>query len=225
MNGVPVELALVEITLDRKPLYFYTPYNDDTSIATQAAIIEDEFKLDNIEFNQGDVVLDIGSNVCLLSLVLAKLHPYIQIYAFDPNPIACFCAKASRCRNSITNLDVFNVAVGAENEKDVKFYSNSSEISASVQEEYTSLRDRVYKSDVIKIDDLFDSLLLGINKVKYLKIDIEGGEYKLMNHIIDNRPDIIERIENLHLEVHGYPWRDELVERVKGAFGNKWINQ
>ena len=212
-----------ETTVKGDPFFYYAPAGDETVCGTYAAIKEDDFKLENINIEDGDVILDLGSNVGF-SCLFAKIYPCTKILAFDANPLACLCAKMNRCRNSITNLEIFNKAIGSENKKDVEFYSNAINISASVEKKYADAQDTKYKCDSITISDIFDSPILGVEKVKYLKIDIEGGEWDIMNYICDKRRDLIERIENLHLEIHAYPWAAELKEKVRDYFGDKYLN-
>lgn len=226
MTTQQIHLIEREVDLDGKPFFYYAPAGDDTVVGTYRAIKEDDFKLEYIkEFEDGDVIIDLGSNVGLLSCLFAKIYPCTKIYAFDANSLACLCAKMNRCRNSITNLEIYNKAIGIKNTKNVKFYSNDIEISASLEEKYTSIKNQEYQCDMINIEEIFDSKLLSIDSVKYFKVDIEGGEYDVMNYICDNRPDIIDRIDYLHLEIHGYPWSNQLRGKVKKSFGNKWLNQ
>jgi FkbM family methyltransferase len=214
-----------EVNLKGKPFFYYAPVGDDTVVGTYRAIKEDDFKLEKMgDFEDGNVIVDLGSNVGLLSCLFAKIYPCTKIYAFDVNYLACLCAKMNRCRNSITNLEIYNKAIGAKNEKDTEFYSNNIEISASTEGKYTTVKNQKYHCDMISIDEIFDSKILGIDRVKYLKIDIEGGEYDVMNHLCDNRPDIIDRIDYMHLEIHAYPWATELKEKVKRGFGKRWLN-
>ena len=49
-------------------------------------ILKGDYTFDNITFNVGDVVIDIGAHVGMVSIVLAKLNPAITVYAFEPIP-------------------------------------------------------------------------------------------------------------------------------------------
>lgn len=221
------ELHLVEreAKLGNQSFFYYAPDGDDTVVGTYAAIKEDDFKLEHIkEIEDGDIIVDIGCNVGLFSCLFAKVYSCARVYAFDPNPVACMCARINRCRNSITNLEIFNKAIGAENKKDVEFYTTKDEISASVEKKYTSQRDNMYKSDVVAFDEIFNNKLLGIDRIKYLKIDIEGGEFDVINYICDKHPELIDKIDYLHLEIHSYPYAEKLKEKTKVFFGDKWIN-
>ncbi len=37
-----------------------------------------------IDFKEGDIVIDIGANVGMVSILLAKKFPFFKIYSFEP---------------------------------------------------------------------------------------------------------------------------------------------
>ena len=49
-------------------------------------ILKGDYHFDNIIFNDGDIVIDIGAHVGMVSIVLGKLNPAITVYAFEPIP-------------------------------------------------------------------------------------------------------------------------------------------
>lgn len=216
-----IELAERKTTLSDREFTYYAPVNDETVCGTYWAIKEGDFKIDKIMFDSGDVIIDIGSNVCLFSCFVAKMFPFVKIYAFDANPLACLCARINRNVNNITNLEIFNKAIGAENRRDVKFYSSIKETSNSTGENYSSRAGKLETCDQISINEIFENKLLGINKIKYLKIDVEGMENEIINSM---DREIIPQIEHLHLEIHSYEWAGSLKQKTLELFGKKWIN-
>ncbi len=79
------------------------------------------------------------------------------------------------------------------------------------------------KINQIAIDEIFDSLVFGVEQVKLLKMDTEGGEHSTFSRLFNDRKDILDRISYLHLEVHQYPEHDPkgLEDRVKAHFGER----
>ena len=63
---------------------------------------QDAYGLDAIDFRPGDVVIDIGAHVGLVSLYLAKRHPYVRIHALEPHPL--------NYENCVDNLRLNDVA-------------------------------------------------------------------------------------------------------------------
>ena len=79
------------IELDYKNNHFFfeeTP----TAPALVNEIFQDNYRIfeRGIKFEPGDVVLDIGANEGLFSIMLAKLYPYLRIIAFEPVPRTFF---------------------------------------------------------------------------------------------------------------------------------------
>lgn len=44
----------------------------------------DNYDFDSIDFKERDVVIDIGGNIGMVSIYLAKKYPFLKIYAFEP---------------------------------------------------------------------------------------------------------------------------------------------
>lgn len=212
------------IQIDGQPLYFFAPPNDDTMHGTLSCLQHNKFRLGEVNFLPGDVMLDIGCNIGLLGLVVAKLFPDVKVYAFDASDIAIRAARQSAAANGLINYLAFQVAVGGTSQKGVKFFSDGKNKSCLVADGLNSSNPVPELTvDMISIDDIFDSPLLGINKVRYKKIDIEGGEYSVFKRLFESRPDIVDRIDFLHLETHDYQEfkPDELIAKVKAQWGDK----
>ena len=209
-------------------IYCVIPYGDDTSFGTFRAIDEGEFELDKVKFEPGDIILDIGCNVGLLSCVIAKNYPDVTVYAFDPNPIACLCAKTNAMENKLTNVIVINKAVGIKTEKNMKFCATKKQMTASVSFMFGPSDDHpeIVWSDQITMRDVFNNALFPIEKVKYCKIDIEGDEYNLIPHLVNNESDVLEKIEHFHLEVHNKVGEArKFSEYVNDNIGSKILNK
>lgn len=219
-----IRLEQKTIQVNGQPLHFVHPTGDDTIFGTLSCLRNNKFSLDKVSFKEGDVFLDLGSNVGLVSLMVAKVCPFVRVFAFDASPLAVECLKKSAILNGMTNIVAFNLAVGAENQKDVVFYSNGKDQSCLVQEGFNSSNPvRENTVDKVSICEIFDSHLLGIDKVAYLKSDIEGIEYEVFNKLFSERQDILNRIEHLHIEIHPYQELkpDELRDKLKGQFGDR----
>lgn len=212
------------LSINNSPFYVFHPKNDNTIYGTLSCLQNNKFHLTEIDFGDGDVMIDIGCNIGLVSMVAAHLYPNIKVFSFDASPKAIECVKRGCAANGIINVQSFNVAVGSAQLEDIKFYSNGSDLSCLVQEGLNSSNPVEDCSiNMVSIDEIFDSYLLGIDRVKYLKMDIEGGEFSIFEYIYNKRKDILDRIDYLHLEIHGYKEfkPDELKERIVQTFGNR----
>ena len=219
-----INLTTKQFTLNGSPVTFFHAVNDDTIFGTLSCLGNDKFSLSKVTFKPGDVFVDIGCNVGLLSLVVAKANPDVRVLAFDASPLAIECLRRSAAENKMTNIQAFQVAVGGESAKGVRFYSNNKDTSCLVQEGLNK-DNKTYEAtvDMIAIDEIFDSALLGVDRVRYQKMDIEGGEHSVFAHLFAHRQDILDRVDYLHLEVHNYEEYDPigLEEKVRAQWGER----
>lgn len=203
---------------------FFHVENDDTIFGTLSCLRDNKFHIDVIPFEDGDVVVDIGCNIGLLSIVIAKFFPGIKILAFDASPVAIECLNKTIAANGLTNIHAFNLAIGAEAKKGVHFFSNGKDISCLVADGLNK-DNKVEEAvvDQISFDDIFDSPIFNVKNVRYLKMDIEGQEFFIFDHLFEQRPELLDRISYLHLEIHGYQEYNpkKLEEQVIAHFGNR----
>lgn len=218
-------LVKATISINNEPFHFYHPEGDQTMFGTLSCLSSDKFRFRDVgNFNPGDVLIDIGSNIGLVGMVIAKMFPQARIFAFDASDIAVECARMSAAANGLINYQAYQVAVGASRRKGLKFFSNGSDKSCLVADGLNKSNPVLEMSvDMISIDDIFDSPILNINNVRYMKMDIEGGEFEIFDRLFSQRQDILDKIEFLHLEVHPYQEYnpEKLVDQVKSRFGNK----
>lgn len=194
---------------------------------TKEAICKNDFHFDKVGFEPNDIFLDIGCNIGLIACFVARLFPKITVYGFDASPLAIQYARLNAFQNEVLNTNFFHKAIGANNVNDVKFLSDSVNTTTLIEDSLDcENRSDSYVCDKIAIDEIFDSKLLGIKKVKYLKVDIEGGEFELFKHLFENRLDILKRIEFLHLEIHDLHQfaSDKLYKSVKKMFADKLLS-
>lgn len=214
---IPYQIDLT----DGQKLKVFAPEGDETIYGTISVCQHDLFHFRDVSFTPGDVVLDIGCNVGLFSLLVARVHPGVRVLSFDPSPLAIQCLYMATVENHLFNVQPFQVGVGDKSKRGVAFCSNGKDRSCLVAEGLPatgSAQETI--TNMVSIDELFDSPLLGIDRVKYLKMDIEGGEFPIFEHLFAARPDILARIDYLHLETHGNPEENAALRaRVKTRFG------
>ena len=219
-----MDLIPQQLLINGRPLHFFHPRNDDSACGTVSCLTRNLFHLDTMGFKPGDAFLDLGCNIGLVSLVVAALYPRVKVYAFDASLISVTALRYAAAANGLANIQAFHVAVGGEDKKGVRFFSNGKDVSCLVQEGLNSsnpVPDTVV--DMVSIDTIFDSPLLGIDKVRLLKGDTEGSEYEIFARLFDHRPDILDRIDRVHLEIHPYSefGPEELKAKVLARFGDR----
>ena len=144
----------------------------------------DDYNFDSIDFKDGDVVIDIGGNIGMASIYLAKKYPFLKIYAFEP--------VKQNYENFLKNIElnninkdiikVFNLAI-TKDRRDVILtlhFSNSG--ASNIYNHFCDSSKLISNNDIsiksITFDDIFTNN--NISKCKLLKIDCEGAEYEIL---------------------------------------------
>lgn len=231
MEKTPSQIKIIQQKIKYRniDLTFFYPENDSTAVGSAHGLLNEEYtkNLNNINFEPNDIVVDLGCNVGIVSMIIAKLFPSVKIYAFDPSPLAILCLKLGCISNGILNIQPFEFAVGTENKKNVKFYSTDQDISCLIEEKSMDPSDTKTKFsllNLISIDELFTNPLLNIDKIKYMKVDIEAKEFELFDYLFTQKPEFLDRIEYLNVEVHpfdGNPKSEKLKKDLKEKFNDR----
>ena len=132
-----------------------------------------------INFNPGDVVVDIGANEGLFSIMIAKMFPYVRVIGCEPIPRTFFQALRNIGLNGLSNVEIFNVGVGKEDGKINMVVANEfSGGSSGVQQQFDPDKNKIVEVSVLSLDN-FLRMARGGNgsRIRLMKMDIEGMEY------------------------------------------------
>lgn len=126
-----------------------------------------------------DVVIDIGAYIGTHTLPFS--HFAKKVYAFEANKEIYDCLKSNVELNEITNVTTYNTLLSDSNEQ-LSFYKRSDGTSR--------VSNRVVKGvcQLLQSDSL-DSILDTEEKIKLIKIDVEGHEFK----VLDGAKEIIAK--------------------------------
>ena len=150
---------------------------------------------------KGDIVIDCGANVGVVSGYFAAKGALV--YSFEPDPNA-FSRLKSRFLKS-GDVECINKGVWKENSR-MKLYFHSEfdgyNIPWSVGSSIIKEKDNV-NSDNYTVVDLIDlsAFIADLNSsIKVLKIDIEGAEIEVLNSLIDSGQ--YKNIDKILVETH-----------------------
>lgn len=173
-------------------------YIQDHPMGGTAKIVCDEvvnfYRLPEMVFQPGDVVLDVGAQVGVVSLYLATRWPGITVYAFEPMPENYALLRNNIQMNRLRNVKALNVAVTGDG-RPVRINGNVGENAGGPQ---------IYWPDVYSHP--VDSVTLygfiekqQIDRVALLKLDCEGAEYEILGsgHLLLTYP-----IRRVRCEIH-----------------------
>ncbi len=176
----------------------FDDYYSSSSEVTIRELEADLYRLSDIDFKEGDVVVDIGAYIGLFSMVLAEKHPHIMIYAFEPVSINFRNLVRGIEANGIRNVRAFQLAVTSDGREVEMLYSHSftgGSTTLEIQKENISSAHLVERVASKTLDQIFAEF--GIDRCKLLKIDCEGSEYEILYNAT-----CLDRISHIRGEFH-----------------------
>ena len=170
-----------------------------------------------LKFLKVDLICDIGSMDGSSSLRFRKILPYVDIFAFEANPINF---KSMQEDEKLVHQSLFiqNKAVWKSDGK-IKFYMIPYSEKDVFKKGISSTRRRVLKnSDVdeveVEVESVrLDNFILNLSKqYKHIAlwIDVEGAAYEVLLGI----KNIIDRVNLIHVEVETKRyWEDQKLKQ------------
>ena len=125
---------------------------------------------------KGDIVLDIGAHIGQITLEASRIvGNQGKVFSFEPHPTTFAQLEHNITLNNSSNITAYNVGLG--NEVD-KFY-------VEVIDENNAGMNRISKENSTNIPvqvKILDDFLLAmdINKIDFIKVDVEGFEFKAL---------------------------------------------
>jgi FkbM family methyltransferase len=144
----------------------------------------------------GDVVIDIGAHVGLISCYLAKCYPFLRIYAFEPCAENYENLMLNLKNNDIRNVVPFHQAVTGDG-RVFQMLVNQVNTAASTGEGWASITSvrRVLESRPRHL--IVSSRIVTLARCRLLKIDCEGSEHEILNTC-----SVLDRVDYLSAEFH-----------------------
>jgi FkbM family methyltransferase len=190
-NGLDIESAAGALLV---PLYKEIIYKDDYRLRTDP-------------LPRGAVVLDVGANLGMFSLHVARDHGAGRVLAFEPFPESFALLKRNAERNRLDAIHPIPLAIAGE---------------AGTRELHMQGRHGVHSlfgtsGDAVRIEciTLADAFArFEVARCDFLKLDCEGAEYEIL---LSAPSAVYARIDRVALEYHDWiteHHHDELVTRL-----------
>ena len=159
-------------------------------------ILDDDYKLRQIDFSPGDVVVDIGANIGIIALYLAKKHPGIRIIAIEPVPTTFRHLRENVGLNGVRNITALNCAVTKDG-RDLTMIVNPGHSGGSTGHLRNLKQPGHYNLTVASrtLDSIFDEYVT--DRCRLLKVDCEGAEYEILHGA-----RCLRRVDHLGIEIH-----------------------
>jgi FkbM family methyltransferase len=150
----------------------------------------------NIQFEPGDIILDLGACEGMFSIMMAKLFPQVTIISLEPVPRTFFMMVRNIGLNGVMNISSHNYGVG-KCRSDIPIYVGKNDYSGGSSSKLTFNPENhiEMRVKVFGLDEIFE--IFKIRKCKLLKIDIEGSEYDALYN-----STVLDRVEFFTGELH-----------------------
>lgn len=158
-------------------------------ILWKAGLLEGyEMNLFITKLKEGDVVLDIGANMGVYSLLSSqRVGPNGKILAFEPDKDNFQCLAKSIEKNKFKNIIVYPFAVS--NKEETIYFQKNAFNSGNHQIRKEKTADNQASIKAVCLDDF----LKEEPKIDVIKIDIQGAEF----FAFEGLKDIINRFPNI----------------------------
>jgi FkbM family methyltransferase len=180
--------------------YKYDNKERGASYSIFEIFLNEEYKNKNVKINKDDTVLDIGGNIGIFSLY-SLYKKAKEVHVFEPGEKQ-YKAIVDNLSGTFKNLKINNMAVSKQTGS-VNFYENN--ISTLSSTMFNS-NNKIKSVPSITIEDYFKEKKL--DKIDFLKIDCEGGEYEIIEHI--NKDFLQSKVDKIVLEYHHFKDEDKL---------------
>lgn len=150
-----------------------------------------------LDFKDGDVILDIGANEGMFSILVSKLFPQTRIIAYEPIPTTYATLTQNIALNSCANIETHNLAVSSPHKYALTMNINNDGKSggSSSWDTFKPECQSQVKVRAVSLDSIFNTHK--IDRCRLLKLDIEGGEYDAIYPCT-----ILPRVDFMVLEAH-----------------------
>ena len=141
----------------------------------------DNFNFINAQVKEGMTILDIGSHIGLMAVVFGKkVGNTGKVYAFEPTPSTSRILQETVRINHGNNISVEPYALADQKGKLSFYISNhlADNSNSLVNNHRTDRQESKVEVDVNTVDDFVKER--NIAKVDFIKVDVEGAEFKLL---------------------------------------------
>lgn len=135
-------------------------------MSQRARTIGDAYFLNQIDFKQGDTVLDCGANVGDLHLWFRQQGLEVDYVGFEPSPVEFACLRKNVHPKTVYNVGLWN------KQDELTFFVSSQGADSSLIE--PASYDEKIVVETRRLDSLIDK------KIKLLKLEAEGAEPEIL---------------------------------------------
>jgi len=142
----------------------------------------------------GDVVLDVGANVGLFSVYLARRNPRLRVIALEPFRENFDCLQANLRSARATSVEAHRIAIGGRDGVGTMVARGERSLDHTLDLDHAAGADTVPVLPLAGVLDLAKS-----DRISLLKVDVEGSEHDAFAHADQAT---LRRCERIAIEYH-----------------------
>ena len=205
------EMLKTQMRVSKKRLHTYTingfkitaRCNDSTDPTAIREIFLYQTYTRYLPLEKKDVVLDLGAHIGCFSILAGSRSK--KVFAFEPNDESYTLLRLNIKNNDLENVESFKKAVTNEETKYIKFFVHRRWNGCN-----STLPVKGHEK-VVKVQNQNLEEFLEKNKISFIKMDVEGGEYHLLPVMVKHQiPKIVFEIH----KVKGYK-KSSLINLLK----------
>lgn len=181
--------------------YFPFIHNWIRRLRYEKYVLPPKFMSHVSRLSPGSLVIDVGANIGLVTETLARRG--LRVISFEPNSYAFDKLKTLTLK--FNNIELRKEAAGIKNQK-IKLFLHKDFINTKADlTQASSLLDSKpnissFNFELVNEID-FAEFLKSLNEsVALIKIDIEGYEIQLLNHLLD--VNVVNKVGAFYVETH-----------------------
>ena len=225
LNWMPADCVMVRLGNDHTGALLSLPMRVDYTILLSSTWedVEREF-VSTLDLEEEGVVIDVGANIGIYAVMLARDHPKLEVIAIEASP-EIFDRLGINCRlNNLSNVTLINAAVSNQDNSAVELYERDSmstiskdfllEFGISEKKEMGTDRGSSIAKRKIKtrtLDSIIESM--GVDKIALLKLDIEGAEMLALEGAAKALSQ--KKVKNMLIEYHSIQNYDQLLNALR----------
>ena len=174
-----IESSFIESSVKTEDHIMFLDKGDNLGLSVNPIYGESDTKIVKKLIKNGDVVLDIGANIGYYTLIFAKLVGNSgKVFAFEPEPENFKILQKNIKINEYANVFLEQKAVSNNNEKLTLYISDK-----AGRHSIYKLKKYVKSIDIesVTIDNYLKKN--NIEKINFVKIDVEGAELNVLQGI------------------------------------------
>lgn len=144
-------------------------------------------------------IVDCGANTGLSIIYLKKLFPKAKITAFEPDSNIFKLLQENLNEFGFNDVELINKAVWNKNSS-IKFLASGA-VGGRISENED---EKTVEIQTARLKDLLNE------PIDFLKIDIEGAEFD----VIDDCKDKLENVKNIFIEYHSEEKREQKLDEI-----------